>query len=62
MEFMEEGSLEKVIDAFPRIRMNEKQITYVCFEVQPLPSAIASFSQTAWLAAGLIRFTGIKGA
>jgi len=26
MEFMEEGSLEKVIDAFPRIRMNEKQI------------------------------------
>lgn len=33
MEFMEEGSLEKVIDAFPRIKMTEKQIAYVCFEI-----------------------------
>lgn len=36
MEFMEEGSLEKVIDAFPRIKMTEKQIAYVCFEVHSL--------------------------
>jgi hypothetical protein len=42
MEFMEEGSLEKVIDAFPRIKMTEKQIAYVCFEAIPLPPQTTS--------------------
>ncbi len=33
MEFMEMGSLEKIIDAYPKVKMTEKQIAYVCFEV-----------------------------
>ncbi len=35
MEFMEMGSLEKIIDAYPKVKMTEKQIAYVCFEVTP---------------------------
>ncbi|KAL6056988.1 Serine/threonine-protein kinase pakD, variant 2 [Balamuthia mandrillaris] len=33
MEFMQGGSLEKIIDAYPHIQMTERQIAFVCFEI-----------------------------